>query len=275
MSSYMKKEEFYQHLCEELRQNRSLYPYYKLVDGSVSQQQYRKAYFLQRLEYIDKYVDLSQHPVIWDCGCGYGSTDLYFAMNGVPSYGTTIEFYADEIEKRKQFWQQFGDSSLFTYEYANVFDQNIPEEKYDYIILQDTLHHIEPLDEGLRIFYKALKKGGKLVLIEENGGCLVKRAMLFLRRGNKRVITVHDDVLEKDVLMGNENVRSEAQWREAFARTGFVLDEDSVHYIRRCYPWRFNAHNMLQIIDLEQYRSKNKKLCHYAFFGLNMVFTKK
>ena len=253
----MQKEEFYQHLCEELGQNRSLYPY-----------------FLQRLEYIDKHVDLSHNPVIWDCGCGYGSTDLYFAMNDAPSYGTTIEFYADEIEKRKLFWKQFGDSSLFTYEYANVFDQNIPEEKYDYIILQDTLHHIEPLDEGLRIFYKALKKGGKLVLIEENGGCLVKRAMLFMRRGNKRVISVYDDVLKKNVMMGNENVRTEAQWREAFARVGFVLEEDSVQYIRRCYPWRFNAHNMLQIIDLEQFKSKNKKLCHYAFFGLNMVFTK-
>lgn len=270
----MQKEEFYQHLCEELRENRSLYPYYKLVDGSVSQQQFRKAYFLQRLEYLDKHIDLTANPTIWDCGCGYGSTDLYLAMNGQPAYGTTIEFYAEQIERRKQFWGKFGDSSLFTYEYANVFDQDIPEEKYDYIILQDTLHHIEPLEDGLRIFHKALKKGGKLVLIEENGGCILKRAMLFRQRGRKRVISVYDDVLKKEVLMGNENIRNESQWCEAFARTGFVLEPHSVQYIRHCFPWKYNAHNMLQVIDREQYLAQNKKRCHYTYFGLNMTFIK-
>lgn len=270
----MQKEEFYQHLCDELRQNQSLYPYYKLVNGTEKQQQFRKAYFLQRLEYIDKHIDLSNHPVIWDCGCGYGSTCLYLAMNGQPTYGTTLEFYAEQIANRKEFWKQFGDSDLFNYEYANVFDQNIPEEKFDYIILQDTLHHIEPLEDGLRIFFKALKKGGKLILIEENGGCLIKRAMLFKQRGNKRVISMYDEVLQKEVLMGNENIRNESQWREAFARTGFALEKDSVKYIRFYFPWRYNTHNMLQIIDKEQYKAKNKKLCHYGYFGLNMVFQK-
>lgn len=270
----MKKEEFYQHLCEELRQNKSLYPYYKLVDGTIQQQQFRKAYFLQRLDFIDKHIDLSRNPVIWDCGCGYGSTCLYLAMNGQPTYGTTLEFYADQIEQRKQYWNQYGDTRLFNYEYANVFDQNIPVEKFDYIILQDTLHHIEPLHEGLQIFYKALKKGGKLILIEENGGCLIKRAMLYKQRGSKRIISVYDDVLKKEVLMGNENIRSEKQWREAFAQTPFVLDSDSVQYIRRYFPFKYNDHNMQDVIDLEQKKAKNKTRCHYEYFGLNMVFTK-
>ncbi len=270
----MQKEEFYQHLCEELRENRSLYPYYKLIDGSVAQQQFRKAYFLQRLDYLDQHIDLTDHPAIWDCGCGYGTSCLYLAMNGQSTYGTTLEYYADQIGRRKQFWSQYGDTNLFTYEYANVFDQDVLEEQFDYIILQDTLHHIEPMEEALRIFHRALKKGGKLILIEENGGCLVKSAMLFMKRGHKRVISVYDEVLEKEVLMGNENIRSEKQWREAFARAGFALEDGSVRYIRHCYPWKYNAHNMLQIIDLEQYRAKNKKLCHYSFFGLNMTFVK-
>ena len=74
--------------------------------------------------------------------------------------------------------------------------------------------------------------------------------------------------------MGNENIRNESQWREAFARTGFVLEPHSVQYIRHCFPWKYNAHNMLQVIDREQYLSKNKKRCHYTFFGLNMTFVK-
>ena len=271
----MQKEEFYKHLCDELRQNRSLYPYYKLTDGTVRQQQFRKAYFLQRLEYIDQYVDLSKKPVIWDCGCGYGSTCLYLAMNGQPTYGTTLEFYADQIEQRKAFWRNYGNADLFDYEYANVFDQQVPQEKYDYIILQDTLHHIEPLDEALPIFYNALKKGGKLILIEENGGCLIKRAMLYKQRGRKRVVTVYDEVLQKKVLMGNENIRTEQQWRKAFDGTGFHLEEDSVRYIRCRFPWRYRENNLQQVIEDEQHiAARNRLKRQYAFFGLNMVFTK-
>ncbi len=262
-------------MCDELRQNRSLYPYYKLTDGTVQQQQFRKAYFLQRLEYIDQYVDLSKKPVIWDCGCGYGSTCLYLAMNGQPTYGTTLEFYADQIEQRKAFWRNYGNADLFDYEYANVFDQQVPQEKYDYIILQDTLHHIEPLDEALPIFYNALKKGGKLILIEENGGCLIKRAMLYKQRGRKRVVTVYDEVLQKKVLMGNENIRTEQQWRKAFDGTGFHLEEDSVRYIRCRFPWRYRENNLQQVIEDEQHiAARNRLKRQYAFFGLNMVFTK-
>lgn len=271
----MTKEDFYQILCDELRLNRSLYPYYKLVDGTVSQQQFRKAYFLQRLAFIDQYVISESPEKIWDCGCGYGSTCLYLAMNGLQSYGTTLEFYADQIARRKSFWGQFGDSGLFTYEYANVFDQQSLQEVFDCIILQDTLHHIEPLQEALAIFYRALKPGGRIVLVEENGGCLLKRAMLFRQRGNRRIISVYDDVLKKEVLMGNENIRSERQWRDAFSSAGFELDERSVQYIRYFLPRHYTHDNLPLVVEKERKRAQCKSLCHYAFFGLNMVFVKK
>lgn len=270
----MLKEEFYQYLCEELHQNSSLYPYYKLINGSVAQKQFRKAYFLQRLGYLDQYIDLSKNPTIWDCGCGYGTSCLYLAMNGQSTYGTTLEFYADQINHRKDFWNQYGNAQLFNYEYANIFDQQIPDEHFDYIILQDTLHHIEPMQDALLLLYKALKKGGKLILIEENGGCLIKRALLFLKRGNKRVISVHDDILKKDILMGNENIRSEKAWRKVFSQTPFVLDPNSVQYIRRYLPLKYKRNNLLDIISLEQRQAKNKIRCHYQYFGLNMVFVK-
>ena len=91
----MQKEVFFEYLCEELRQNRGLYPYYKLTDGSLARQQFRKAYFLQRLDYLDRHIDLSKQPKIWDCGCGYGTTGFYFAMKGQPVYGTTLEYYPE------------------------------------------------------------------------------------------------------------------------------------------------------------------------------------
>lgn len=269
----MQPEVFYDHLCEELRQNRGLYPYYKLTDGSTAQQQFRKAYFLQRLEYIDRHVDLGKQPKIWDCGCGYGTTGLFFAMKGQPVYGTTLEYYPEQWEKRRQFWSQYGDTSLLTCEYANLFDQQIEESSYDYIILQDTLHHIEPLDEALPIFRRALKPDGKLLLIEENGGGWIKSAMLFVQRGTKRIITVHDDVLGKDVLMGNENIRPEKVWRRHFEKAGLRMDEESLQYVRFLPSWHFNEDNLQKNIEKEQrIWKKNAFLRHHLFWGVNMVF---
>ncbi len=271
----MQKEVFFEHLCEELRQNRGLYPYYKLTDGSLARQQFRKAYFIQRLEYLDRHVDLTGQPKIWDCGCGYGTTGFYFAMKGQPVFGTTLEYYPEQWEARRKFWSQYGDTSLLTCTYANLFDQNIEENSFDYIILQDTLHHIEPLDDALAIFYKALKPNGKLVLIEENGGCLVKSAMLFAQRGNKRVISVYDETLQKEVLMGNENIRPEKVWRKHFDKAGFHLDEESLQYIRFLPSCCFNAKNVEKNLAKEQRLwRKSAFLREKAFWGINMVFGK-
>jgi SAM-dependent methyltransferase len=270
----MQPEVFYEHLCEELRENRGLYPYYKLTDGTPSQQLFRKAYFLQRLQYLDRHIDLSKGPKIWDCGCGYGTTGLFFAMKGQPVYGTTLEYYPDQWEKRRQFWSRFGDTSLLTCEYANLFDQPIEEKRYDYIILQDTLHHIEPLDEALPLFRKALKPDGKLLLIEENGGCWFKSAMLFAQRGRKRIITVHDDVLGKDVLMGNENIRPEKEWRKHFEKAGFRRDEESLQYIRCLPSFVFDEKNYEKNIEREQrIWKKSAFLRNHFYWGVNVSYS--
>lgn len=271
----MQKEVFYQHLCEELAQNKALYPYYKLINGNTAHRQFRKAYFLQRLDYLDRYLDLSKKPAIWDCGCGYGTTGLYLAMNGQPCYGTTLEYYTKQLENRRQFWNRFGNTNLFTCEHINVFDQTVRPNQYDYIILQDTLHHLEPVADALKIFYDALKKNGKLILIEENGGSVLKNVILFARRGRKKIIKIYDDVLQKEILIGNENIRSEKVWRDIFRQAGFTSEENAMQYIRCLPPFCYTKNNMQQIIRKEQSCSQRRKwFCRHAFFGLNMIFTK-
>ncbi len=271
----MQKEEFYTHLCEELRQNPALYPYYKLTHGSEQQQRFRKSYFMQRLAYLEKYIDTSKPLNIWDCGCGYGTTGLFLAMNGIPSMGSSLEYYIDQLENRRRFWQQYGDPSLFSYRYANIFDQDIAPETFDIIIMQDTLHHIEPVDNALNLFYAALKKGGKLILIEENGACILKNLMLFLKRGNKKIVEIYDEKLQKNLLMGNENVRSEKQWLELFRKTPFTLLEDSLSYIRILPPCSYRKRSCQEVEHIEQAVWYPKKwFREHCFFGLNMVFVK-
>lgn len=271
----MNKEVFFQHLCDEINENPNLYPYYKLNEGSLPRRKFREVYFLQRLDYIDRHIDKTGNPVILDCGCGYGSTCIYLAMNGISTRGTTLEYYVDQIETRKKFWGQFGDSSLFSYVYENVFDNPPAPESLDYIILQDTLHHIEPMERGLDIFYAGLKKGGKLILLEPNGSSIPESFIFFLKRGNKRVIEYYDEKLGKNIMMGNENFRSEKKWLALFAHAGFVPMPEETEYIRFFLPFSYKNKNEWALVEKEQrIAAKHPLLKKYGFFGLNMVFTK-
>src|SRR6185436_19902056 len=108
----MSPEQFFELLIKELEIHTEMQPYYKFL-GQKSSWHFRRNYFLQRLRYIYAQVQQNKHAVIWDCGSGYGTTCLFLAMNGIKTYGTTLEFYYDTIQKRVDYWSKYGDTSLF------------------------------------------------------------------------------------------------------------------------------------------------------------------
>lgn len=271
----MNVDEFFSLFLNELDNNPSLHPYYKLNVGSEAHQKFRKAYFIQRLKFIDKNIDKSKQNTIYDCGCGYGTTSLYLAMNNASVYGSTLEFYFAQIEDRKKYWKQFGDSNLFKCAYENIFDNPPAKKSFDYIILQDTLHHIEPVDKALTIFYEALKKNGKLILVEVNNKSIAESIIFFLKRGNRRIIEYYDEKLQKKILMGNENFRSEKQWKNIFTKAGFKVLDSETEYIRFFLPNKFKRNEIEDVIKKERIISeKSSILKRYGFWGLNMVFVK-
>ena len=215
----MTVNDFFELFLKELQDVPAMRGYYKFLNDKTSFE-FRKAYFVQRLQYISKQIT-NQNATIWDCGCGYGTTALFLAMNGFRVYGTTLEFYFDQIEQRKNYWKQYGNADLFEVDYANIFDNNLNDNSFDYIILQDTLHHIEPLQDALHIFHSILKPQGQLVVAEENGNNIIANLKLFKQRGNKKIITIWDERLQKNILLGNENVRSWKKWKYEFEQAGF------------------------------------------------------
>jgi len=234
---------------------------------------------LERLRYIKKYlVDGNGNKAtgtIWDCGCGYGTTCLFLAMNGIKTFGTTLEFYFDTIQKRVEYWSKYGDTSLFTCTYENLFDNRPKPASFDWIIVQDTLHHLEPIDEALQIFNDSLKKNGKILSIEENGSNLIQRLKLYKYRGNKRIITFWDEKLKKEILIGNENIRSLDSWGRLFEKNSFHLLPDSIQYIRYYLPVNYRFTSADTLLEKEQSIQKKKGIRReYFFFGLNFVAEK-
>jgi len=265
----MTVDDFFELFLKELRDTPEMWRYYKFLKNRSSFE-FRKAYFVQRLQYVADQIK-NPNATIWDCGCGYGTTALFLAMNGFSVYGTTLEFYFKEIEKRKEYWKQFGNTDLFTVDYANVFDNDLKTNQFDYIILQDTLHHIEPLNEALHIFKNALTPDGQMIIVEENGNNMVENLKLFLQRGNKRIITIWDEKLEKNILFGNENIRSWKKWKQEFTNAGFFCNQTEPEYIRFYLPFLYGNRSASEIIKKENQLRKNRWLREYLFFGINFT----
>jgi SAM-dependent methyltransferase len=275
----MSPEQFFELILKELEVHTEMQPYYKFL-GKKSSLHFRRNYFLQRLRYIHKYIveerQAGKTPAIWDCGCGYGTTCLYLAMNGIATHGTTLEFYYETIQKRVAYWSQYGDTSLFTCSYENLFDNKPASASYDWIIVQDTLHHLEPINDALQIFADSLKPGGRVLSIEENGNNIIQRLKLFKYRGNKRIITIWDEKLQKDILIGNENIRSLENWKKLFGNNGFGIVEDSVQYIRYYLPVHYRDADPDRLLVKEQeVQLKRDFRSEYFFFGLNFVTEKR
>lgn len=264
----MEVEQFFTLFLEELKNRKDLWGYYKFWSDTKSFE-FRKAYFTQRLQYIAQRV---QDPTarIWDCGCGYGTTAIFLAMNGFKVYGTTLEFYFDALPARFAYWKEYGLVENFQVGYENLFDAPPAPASYDIIIVQDTLHHLEPLPAALKLLKQALAPGGKMIVVEMNGNNIVQNLIFFKLRGFKRVIEIYDEKLKKKILLGNENIRSYGLWKKEFAKAGLTTDD--VEYIRYFYPNYYTNKRPTDVLKKEQEIWKNNSLLkEYFFFGLNFT----
>lgn len=269
----MTPEQFFELLLIELKDRPEMHSYYKFL-GDPKSFAFRKNYFLERLRYIEKNIT-DPNAVIWDCGSGYGTTCLFLAMNGIAAHGTTLEFYYEVVQKRYAYWKQYGNADLFTCSYENLFDSPMPANTYDVIIVQDTLHHLEPINDALKIFHNSLKEHGKIISIEENGSNIIQNLKLYKYRGNKRIITMYDEKLQKDILIGNENIRSFEKWNELFSQNNFRIPQEQISYVRYYLPQFYNEKNGDTLLKKEQNLQKTSKFRKkYFFFGLNFIAEK-
>ena len=91
-------EVFFDLLLKEIKLNDDLSQYYKFNE-SDRRFKFRKAYFVQRLQYIVDYMPKSKAIKVFDLGCGYGTTALFLVLNGYRVEGVTLEFYFKTINQ--------------------------------------------------------------------------------------------------------------------------------------------------------------------------------
>ena len=270
----MKIELFFDLFLEELELNEELTQYYKF-HSNERRFEFRKAYFVQRLKYIVNHLPKDKNIKILDLGCGFGTTAIFLAINGYKIEGITLEYYFKTLKKRMEYWSQFGNVSGFTFFYRDLFE-GIDKGAYDVIIAQDTLHHLEPINDAVKTIRKGLKPKGILIAVEENGSNWIQNVKLIKQRGFKKVKKIYDEVLKKEILVGDENIRSLENWKQILTKEYFCVDDSSVRYIRFFFPSRYKSKSIEEIVSKEQeIQSKHKLLKKCFFFGLNFVASKK
>ncbi len=269
----MTVEEFFKHFEDELKTNERLTSYHRVVN-SKKLYKFRRAYIEQRFNFVLDQIK-KPHSKIWDVGCGFGTTSILLALNGHKVHGSTLEYYYEEIQERIKYWSQFGDLSGLDIAYENMFDSYPADESLDYIVAQDTLHHLEPFKNAVGIFYKTLKPGGKIVASEENGNNIICNIKHFRERGFNRISKYYDEKLNQDIVFGNENTRSLAKWKREFARKDFIFDEESVEYIRYFLPGKYKKASVEEIIKQErELWRKSPIIRELFFFGMNFTLQK-
>jgi len=121
----------------------------------------------------------------------------------------------------------------------------------------------------LTIFRRVVKSNGQLIVAEENGNNIIANLKLFKQRGNKKIISIWDERLQKHILLGNENVRSWKQWKQEFEQAGFNTENAQPEYIRFYYPFLYQNRSAEEIIAKENILRKKYWLREYFFFGIN------
>ena len=127
----------------------------------------------------------------------------------------------------------------------------------------------------MQILSNSLKPNGKLIAVEVNGSNIIERFRYFILRGNKTVIELYDEKLNKTILLGNENVRPIKNWRKLFKNNGFQIQPQSIEYVRVFFPFFYKIIKFEKLLKIEKFIwKKNSLIRHYFYFGLNFTATK-
>jgi SAM-dependent methyltransferase len=269
----MEVTEFFELFIRELELNKEFQGYYRLLDNP-RRMLWRRSYLEQRLRYVNLHLG-SPGKKIWDVGCGYGTTSIFAALNGHHVMGSTLEFYYDHIQRRVDYWSKYGDLSGLRIAYENVFDRPVEKESVEVVLVQDTLHHLEPIYPACRILNEALKPGGRLIVSEENGNNPFIRAKNFATRGFKRIDTIYDERLGKNIPFGNENARPLKAWKKILNQTGFTVVDPETRFVRLFPPFAYTKGNYMHMLERENTIGQRDDLVNnFLFFGINFTAVK-
>jgi hypothetical protein len=96
---------------------------------------------------------------------------------------------------------------------------------------------------------------------------------LYKQRGSNRVITFWDEKLQKEITMGNENIRSMDEWTKLLSQNKLSILASETLYIRILPPF-FYSNKKAKEMAVKEANMANGFLQRYFYFGINFIAKK-
>lgn len=119
--------------------------------------QWKASYWDQLLFDIEKYIELPEHFVLLDAGCGPAGIFICLKRNQVTAIDPLMDKYIenDLLQPEHYPWVQF--------EQCKIEDIDF-KEKFDYIFCLNAINHVKDLEKSYDALVNALKPGGTLIV---------------------------------------------------------------------------------------------------------------
>jgi len=213
----IKKELSFPSISEKNHQ--TLKKYYSGWDGSFPLT--KQYYYIERLTPVVDLIRKGKIKKILDIGSGCGTESIFFSSLGCRVLGIDLsEERINCAKERKLYYEKILNRNLdLSFETGSLFDISNPE-KFDAIWLLETIHHIEPPLEALKLSYDLLNEGGYIIISDPNSLNLLVQTKLFLKRG----LAFHKKVLNPKtgemVAYGDENIFSACKIKRMLKAAG-------------------------------------------------------
>lgn len=121
-----------------------------------------------------------------DAGCGYGFHAVRLARRGFDVTG--IDFSESALSQARAYVKREGLADEIDLSQANLLELPFEDEQWDYVHCWGVLMHIPHLEQALRELSRVTKKGGKLVIMENNMRSLHVQVWEPVLRGIKTLL---------------------------------------------------------------------------------------
>ncbi len=123
--------------------------------------------------------------VVLDAGCGSASHSIRLAQFGYQV--EAIDFSENVLEAAREKVKRMGLESQISLSQGNNCDLKFDDESFEYVISWGVLMHIPDMEKAVEELARVVRKGGYLVLSENNQHSLESTLMVMMKKSETRL----------------------------------------------------------------------------------------